>query len=136
MPPTFVPKSKLSDAPVQDYGAMQAFALGATTAQILVPPLMTAFQTQERAAFNIVVHAAGSGIFHLNYEFSTDQGTTWYVGKQVVSATVVVDGDTATYTQAADFDISVGYWWRVSLYNTTGGSINVVAEWRYYSSGG
>lgn len=134
--PTYLPISKLSDAPVQEYGAMQSFALAATTAQILTPPNFTAFQTTDRQHDALKVNAVGTGVFHLNYEFSTDQGTTWYVGQQVVSAAITVDGDAAGFTQGASFDLTVGWWWRVSMYNTTAGPINVAAEWRFYSAGG
>jgi hypothetical protein len=85
---------------------------------------------------SLVVRVVGTGAFNLNYEFSTDQGTTWYVGQQVASSTITADDGTATYTQAANLNITVGYWWRVNIYNPGGSGITVAAEWRYFSAGG
>lgn len=137
MATTFVPKSKISDAPVQEYGAMIALALAATTAQVIVPPgQASGFQTQDRQDMRVICRVVGKGVIRLNYEFSPDQGTTWYVGKQAASAVITVDGDAAGFVNAAELDIPVGYWWRVSVYNTTAGAIDIVGEWRYYSAGG
>jgi hypothetical protein len=83
-----------------------------------------------------VVRVSATGAFNLDYEFSTDMGTTWYVGQQVASSTITADDGTALYTQNAVMNITVGWWWRVKIYNTTGGDITAVGEWRYFSAGG
>lgn len=136
MPPTFVPTNQANNAPVQEYGAMQAFSLADVTGQTLVPPNRPAFQTQDRQDMSLVVRVVGTGAFKLDYEFSTDQGTTWYVGEQVASHTITADDGTALYVQNATLNITVGWWWRVNIYNASGGAITVAGEWRYFSAGG
>lgn len=136
MPPTFVPINQANAAPVQEYGAMQAFAIANGTGQTLVPPSLPAFQTQDRQDMSLVVRVSATGAFRLDYEFSTDMGTTWYVGEQVNSHTITSDDGTATYTQNATINITVGWWWRVNIYNGSGGSITAAGEWRYFSAGG
>lgn len=134
MPPTFVPINQANNAPVQEYGAMQVFALGAATGQVVVPPSLPAFQCQDRQDMALVVRAVGDAAFHLNYEFSTDQGNTWYVGEQVASSTITADDGTSGFTQNAVMNITVGWWWRVSIYSSAGA--NIALEWRYFSAGG
>jgi hypothetical protein len=136
MPPTFVPVNQANGAPVQEYGAMQAFSLADVTGQTLVPPNRPAFQTQDRQDMSLVVRVSATGAFNLDYEFSTDGGTTWYVGQQVASSTITADDGTASYTQNAVMNITVGWWWRVNIYNPGGSPITVVGEWRYFSAGG
>ena len=115
---------------------MQAFSLAATTGQTLVPPNLPAFQTQDRQDMSLVVRVVSDTAFNLDYEFSTDMGTTWYVGEQVASSTITADDGTSGFTQNAVMNITVGWWWRIKIYNPGGGSINVAGEWRYFSAGG
>lgn len=115
---------------------MQAFVLVNNTGQKLVPPSKPAFQTQDRLNMSLVARVVGTGAFKLDYEFSTDAGTTWYVGQQVASSTITADDGTATYTQSAVISITVGWWWRLNIYNASGGDITVAGEWRYFSAGG
>lgn len=136
MLPTFVPINQANKAPVQEYGAMQAFVVPTATGQTLVPPSLPAFQTQDRQDMSLVVRVVATGAFNLDYEFSTDMGTTWYVGEQVASSAITADDGTALYVQNATMNITVGWWWRVKIYNTTGGDITAAGEWRYFSAGG
>lgn len=136
MPPTFVPINQANNAHVQEYGAMQAFTVADGTGQTLVPPSLPAFQTQDRQDMSLVARVSATGAFRLDYEFSTDQGATWYVGEQVASSTITADDGTALYTQNAVMNITVGWWWRVKIYNGSGGDIIAAGEWRYFSAGG
>ena len=82
----------------------------------------------------IIVSAAATGAFRLNYLFTTDAGTSWFIGKTVTASTVVVDGGTALYVKSAQLDIPIGYDYKIELYNIAGGNNDYVAEWREYTT--
>jgi|ERR1700737_86374 len=131
-----------------DFGAGSFTGLGGTTALILFPPQApgpdlrnsgTSYPTvpfytaSGRESEALVINVAANAAFNLDYQFTTDGGTTWYVGLQVASSTVTVDGGAAGFTQSATLNIQVGYQYRVSIYNTTGGNLNGAYQWRLYS---
>jgi hypothetical protein len=135
--PTFVPINQANGAAVIEYGAMQPYSLPAATGVTIFPAgSPKGIQCRDRQDMSLVVRASGTAAFNLDYEFSTDQGATWQVGQQVNSTVNTVDDTTAGYVQGASFDISVGWWFRVNIYNPSGAPITVVAEWRFYSAGG
>lgn len=113
---------------VGEYGAGSVASVAALSGQILVGP----WQTVDRRQYEIKVQARGTTTFNLNYEFSTDKGATWYVGEQVAAASVSID-DGANYAKEAHLHVNVGYWWRVSVYNTdTVNTLAVACEWRFH----
>lgn len=115
---------------------MQEFALAGTTGVTITPPARPGFQTQDRQDMSLVVRVVGDDVFNLDYEFSTDMGTTWYVGEQVTSSTITADDGSTGFTENAVMNITVGWWWRVNIYNPGASPINVAGEWRYFSAGG
>jgi hypothetical protein len=89
------------------------------------------FQCYDRKSFNQVWFAQGTGAFNLDYQYTPDQGANWYIGKQVSSSTTTVDGGAAGYTQEARFVVQPGYQYRIQVYNTSAGAINIAFEHRY-----
>lgn len=130
-----------------EYGAGSFTGLAATTALVLAPPqapgvdnrnggnypVLAAWTERDRQSMAILVNVACNGTFNLDYQFTPDNGTTWYVGSQIASTTVTVDGGAAGFTQAAQLNLQVGYQYRVQLYNTSGGNLNGAYEWRLYT---
>lgn len=125
----------------QEKGGGKFASLGGTTATQIFPGpdsngnFQPYQQCNERQSIGLFVSAAGKGGFNLDYMFSPDGGTTWLVGKQVASATVTVDGGTASYVNAAQLDIHVGWQFKVILYNS-GSSSDFAWEYRLYSESG
>lgn len=111
-----------------EYGASTLTGITHETGQAIIGP----WQTTDRLQMRIEVCVRGTTDFNLNYEFSTDQGTTWYVGEQVASATVSVD-DGSNYPKEAHGHFNVGYWWRISVWNRdTVNPLNIAYEWRLH----
>lgn len=110
-------------------GGGSATGLPNATASILLGPK----QNTGQEATGIVLNIAATGTFRLNYLFSNDGGTSWLVGHQESSTTVTVDGGTASYTESAAVDISVGYHYKLEIYNTSGGNIDYKYEVREYA---
>lgn len=81
----------------------------------------------------LVINVSADHAFTLDYQFTTDGGTTWYIGYQVASTTVTVDGGAAGFTQNARMDIQLGYQYRVQYYNNSGSNGAGAYEWRLYS---
>lgn len=96
---------------------------------VLMGPIATPF----RGAVRETVFASGTGTFNLDYQFTTDQGVTWQVGKQVASSTTTADG--TANTQTAHLKILPGVQWQIIVYNTSVGAINVSFEKRLFSRG-
>lgn len=111
-----------------EFGAGTVTGLAVASGQVIVGP----WQTTDRTQLEIKVHARGTVGFNLNYEFSTDKGSTWYVGTQRSSATVSED-DGAAYPEEAHFHVNVGYWWRISVFNKdASNSLDIAFEWRFH----
>lgn len=91
------------------------------------------FSANGRGSLALVVNVAADHAFTLDYQFTPDGGTTWYIGYQIASSTVTVDGGVAGNTQSARMDIQVGYQYRVQLWNASGSNIAGAYEWRLYS---
>jgi len=90
---------------------------------------------QDRLRTRVVIRIAGNFAFNLDYQFTTDQGTTWYQSggtDQIASSTITVDGATAGYTQAAKWDDDWGFQGRIIAFNTTGSIAAYAYEWRLY----
>ena len=134
--PIFVPTNQANGAPVQEYGALQAYSLAGTSGITILPSNMPSFKCEDRQDMSLVARVVGTAAFNLDYEFSTDLGITWYVGQQVASSTITADDGTASFTQNAVMNVTVGWWWRVNIYNPSGTALTVAAEWRYFSAGG
>jgi hypothetical protein len=111
----------------REYGAGKVTDIRASEGQLLIGP----WQTVDRTQLEIKVYARGTSAFDLNYEYSTDRGTTWYVGDQRAAATVSED-DGGAYPYQAHFHLNVGYWWRVGVYNTGGSALDIAFEWRLH----
>lgn len=133
-----------------EYGAGTIGPLATVTAYTLFPPqnvttltnqsipltpvpALTSHVNRDRSSMALLVNVAADQAFHLDYQFSPDGGTNWYIGQQITSATVTVDGGTAGYTQSAVLNAQVGYQYRVQLWNTSGSNLNAAYEWRLYS---
>lgn len=86
-----------------------------------------------RGTQSIVLNVAATHSFDLNYQYTTDGGTSWYIGDQVASGTVTVDGGVANYTNAATINIQLGYQYRFQIYNNSGSTLDGTYEWRLYS---
>lgn len=107
-------------------------ALGATTAENLHVGAPGIGHCQERTNVRRILHVAATGAFRINYMFTTDGGTSWFIGEQYSSAAVTVDGGTALYTQAVNAEVHLGVDFRVQIYNPGGGSIAYAYEVREY----
>jgi hypothetical protein len=125
----------LSPNSLPEAGSGVATGLPTATPEVLVGTA-NGISLRERQGMLILCNVACTGAFNLDYEFSPDDGATWYVGQQIASTTVTVDGATAGYTQVASMNIEVGYRWRVTIYQSTGSDKNFVYEYRYYSDSG
>lgn len=108
-------------------GTVAALAAGATVT------LIGTMQTPVRDPLRKTFFAAANGTFDLDYQFTTDGGTSWYTGKEVASSVVSADG--TTYLNAAHFKITTGFQWRVVITNTSAPAINVAYEHRLFSRG-
>jgi hypothetical protein len=86
-----------------------------------------------RGTQSMVINVAANEGFNLDYQFTTDGGTTWYIGDQVASSTVTVDGGAAGYTNVASLNLQLGFQYRFQIYNNSGSTLNGVYEWRLYS---
>jgi hypothetical protein len=110
-----------------EYGSGTLTNLSQSYGFVIVGP----FQTTDRIQMRVKVLARGTSKFNLNYEFSTDQGTTWYIGEQKASTASSAD-DGSDYSQDAHANFNVGYWWRICVYNTDGSTENIAFEWRLH----
>lgn len=111
-----------------EFGAGTALDVLPAEGQVIIGP----WQTVDRTQLRIQVYARGTVPFDLNYEFSTDKGTTWYVGQQVAAAAVSAD-DGGSYAREAHGHFNLGYWWRISIFNTDGAiPLNSAFEWRLH----
>lgn len=95
--------------------------------------LMGPWQTPFRISLKEVISVQATGTFNLDYQFTTDFGTTWYPGPQVVSSTSFADG--TAYTQRAHMKIEPGFFWRIQVYNTSGVTIDAAFERRFVTKG-
>jgi hypothetical protein len=108
--------------------ALQVFpGVGSGGVLAQVPPMTC----RERHDMRLFVHVAADHAFDLNYLFTPDGGTTWYVGEQVVGATVPVDGGVAGFVKSAVLETHVGYQWKVEIYNNSGSDAAGAFEYRY-----
>lgn len=90
--------------------------------------LMGPIQWPYRAAVKEVVNVQATGPFHLNYQFTTDFGTTWYTGRQIASSTNGADGTTLTNRAHAKWE--PGWFYRILIYNSGASPINAVYDKR------
>lgn len=130
-----------------EYGSAPLTGILTGTGQVLCPPVSPGTDNRtglpysaplwlsmsDRGSLALVVSVAATQAFTLDYQFTTDAGATWYIGSQIASSTVTVDGGVAGNTQSARLDIQVGYQYRVQLYNNSGSTLAGAYEWRLYS---
>lgn len=130
-------------------GSLTITGLPTVTAQTIFPtpivltlpngvtiPIQPLHTCRERAGYYIAVNVTSDNAFKLDYQYTTDGGTSWYVGTQVASAAVTVDGGVAGYVNNATLNIPVGYQFRVQVYNSSVSTAAYAYEWRYYSDAG
>jgi len=122
-----VPPVVTATGATHEYGAGTVATIHVGEGQVIIGP----WQTIDRTQIEIKVAVRGDAAFDLNYEFSTDKGSTWYVGEQAASAVVSVD-DGSNYANEAHFHVNVGYWWRISVFNTDVSPLNIAFEWRFH----
>src|ERR1700689_5475397 len=72
---------------------------------------------QDRLRTRLVIRISGTFAFNLDYQFTTDQGTTWFNTIPIPSTTITVDGATAGYTQSAEYNDDWGFQGRVIAFN-------------------
>ncbi len=110
----------------QGTGSAAGIVLGATTAQVIWGGSQTGTDGGRHCDSGrgaaVACRVAGTAAFDLNFEIDPNNDGSWYVVKQVASTTVTVDGDTASYTQAAQLVEYLGFKCRVSIYTTAGGT--------------
>lgn len=99
----------------------------------VAPPALTSHVNRDRSSMALLVIVAADHAFNLDYQFTPDGEANWYVGQQIASSTVTVDGGTAGYTQSAVLNVQVGFQYRVQIWNTSGSNLNAAYEWRLYS---
>ena len=99
---------------------------------VLQPNSAGMVTVRERPGYYIAMNVVSDNPFKLDYQFTSDGGTTWSIGNQVASATVTVDGGAAGFVNNAQLNFPVGYQWRVQVYQTSGGNAAFNYEWRYY----
>jgi hypothetical protein len=109
---------------------IQAFP-GCLTDGLLANPATTPQTCKERHDMRIFVMASSDQAFNLNYLFTTDGGTTWRIGDQIASTTVIVDGGKAGAVNSAILEIHVGYQFKVEIWNTSGSTSTGGFEYRY-----
>lgn len=121
-------------APVTSQGTMEA---GNGVVSNLLPgdseTIMGPINTPVNKSMKEVVFVQGTGTYNLDYMFTTDRGTSWFIGKQVASQVVSTDG-TTTVNQA-HIKINPGVSWMVQVTNTSVGSINITFEKRLVRRG-
>lgn len=111
-----------------EYGAGSTTGISSLAGQKILGP----WQTVDRTQLEVKLHVRGTTDFNLDYEFSTDQGTTWYVGEQKPSSAVSIDGG-ANYPKEAHGHFNVGYWWRISVWNLDAvNPLDIAFEWRFH----
>lgn len=98
-----------------------------------VYPVVTSITEKDRQAMALLMNVAANQTFNIDYQYTPDNGANWYVGQQIASSTVTVDGGAAGFTQAAQLNIQVGYQYRVQIYNSSGSTMNGAYEWRLYT---
>lgn len=96
-------------------------------------PALPSMVNRDRSSMALLVIVAADKAFNLDYQFTPDSGANWFIGQQIASSTVTVDGGTAGYTNAAVLNAQVGYEFRVQIWDTAGTSLNAAYEWRLYS---
>lgn len=95
--------------------------------------LMGPWQTPFRISMKEVVSVQATGSFNLDYQFSTDNGTTWYQGNQVASTASFADG--TAYANRAHMKIEPGWFWRIQITNTAAVAIDAAYEKRFTERG-
>lgn len=96
---------------------------------VIMGPISTPF----RPSFREVVNVQGSAPFRLDYQFTSDGGTTWYQGPQVASTTTSADGTTTT--NKAHVKLAVGFQWRIAVWNPGPGALDITFEKRFIRKG-
>jgi hypothetical protein len=121
-------------APISTNGTMEA---GNGTISNLLPgdseTIMGPISTPFRPSFREVVNVQGNGPFRLDYQFTSDGGTTWYQGLQVASTTTSADGTTTT--NKAHVKLNVGVFWQIIVWNPGPGSLDITFERRFIRKG-
>lgn len=110
--------------------APAALASGAAASITGTPGYIQTQNANQRS----VVRVAADQPFRLNLIITADPTVpTNYVGRQISSSAVTVDGATANYTNVAVLeDFSWPAAGRLEIYNSSGVSLNWVADWRLY----
>lgn len=119
---------------VTTYGTIEAgggiiISLAAGASVVLMGPI----QTPVRQGLRDPLFVSATGAFNLDYQYTTDGGTSWFVGSQVPSSTVSADG--TLNTQAAHIHILSGFQWKIIITNTGAGTIDAVFEKRLHDRG-
>lgn len=95
--------------------------------------LMGPIQWPYRQSVKQVVNVQANGAFRLDYQFTTDFGTTWYTGRQIASTTSSADGTTTTNQAHAKWE--PGWFYRVIIFNSGASPINAVYDKRLTERG-
>lgn len=122
--------------PVVTGAAQNQEAGAATITNILAGDyvvLMGPIQLPYRQAFKEIFNASASGQFNLDYQFSTDSGTTWFTGRQTASSVNAADG--TAYTNKAHIKIEPGWFFRIVIYNRGASPIDVKYDKRLSNKG-
>src|SRR5687767_7605244 len=106
--------------PSEGGGGGAATGLGNATAAVIVGQRICP-HNEDR---HVIVFVASTGSFKIDYMSTPDNGTSWYVGKTVSDATVVVDGGVALYVSSGVLDTPVGRNYKVQIWNDSGGNID------------
>jgi hypothetical protein len=112
----------------QEVGAGTLAGLISGASAVIIGP----FQTAERNQLRITVHLKSTVAANLDYEYSTDKGTTWFIGQQVASHVTTADDGVVGYNNEATYNFEIGWWWRISVRNTAGGAGNMAFAWRLH----
>lgn len=95
--------------------------------------IMGAIQLPYRQSMKEVVNVQASGPFNLDYQFTTDFGTTWFTGRQIASSTSGADG--TAYTNRAHAKWEPGWFFRIVIYNSGVSAIDAVYDKRLLERG-
>lgn len=115
------------------YGTMEAGGgtiVGLTSGASSV--IMGPIQTPGREGLRQSIFVQANGPFHLDYQFTTDGGTTWYTSKQVASVTTTLDG--TLWANEARLKVVTGFQFQIQITSTVG-TINANFEKRLMSRG-
>ncbi len=127
IPPVIPPSTTTYGSEEAGTGIITALAAGDSV--IIMGPI----QLPYRSALREVINVQANGPFNLDYQFTTDFGTTWYTGRQIASATTGADG--TAYTNKAHAKLDPGWFYRIIIYNSGGSTINAVFDKRLISKG-